>query len=249
MGAMKAVAKRIMRLIGRWLPRPVKSRAKQFYSFLIVTKARRQLGRGVEPLSYLWGHDRGVPICRYYLEQFLQENSSDIKGHCLEFQDDTYTTLWGGTAVTKLDILHIDASNPLATIVADITKPHDIRNDYFDCIICTHVLHVIYELDKAISELYRILKPGGVLLVAVPHVSMCDEQWHELWRFTPEGLSAGIAKVFGAENLSVYAYGNSLTAAGQIRGLASHEFRRSELDKHDARFAVEVCARAVKRSR
>jgi SAM-dependent methyltransferase len=216
---------------------------------MVTAKARRRLGRGVQPLSYLWGHDRGLPICRYYLEQFLQEFASDIKGHCLEFQDDTYTTRWGGAAVTKLDIIHIDDSNPRATIVADITKPHEIRDADFDCIICTHVLHVIYEMDKAISELHRILKPGGTLLVAVPHVSMCDEQWHELWRFTPEGLSTGLARVFGADNVTVHAYGNSLTAAGQIRGLASHEFAKTELDTHDARFAVEVCARAVKRSR
>jgi predicted SAM-dependent methyltransferase len=38
-------------------------------------------------------------------------------------------------------------------------------------IICTHVLHIIADLDTAIWELYRILKPGGVLLVAVPQAT------------------------------------------------------------------------------
>jgi SAM-dependent methyltransferase len=187
-----------------------------------------------------------LSIYRYYLEQFLREFAGDIRGHCLEFQNPGYTPRFGGTAVEKLDILHVDDSNPLATIVADLTKPNNIRSDRFDCIICTHVLHIIFELDKAVSELYRILRPGGVLLVAVPQVSMCDPRFHEIWRFTPEGLAVVLSKVFGEKNVLVRAYGNSLTAAGEIRGLVASEFSKPTLDYHDPRFAVEVCARACK---
>jgi SAM-dependent methyltransferase len=206
------------------------------------------MGIGVHPLSYLWGFDRGLPIHRYYLEQFMQECVQDIRGHCLEFQDPGYTRRLGGSAVEKSDVLHIDASNPLATIVRDLTQPNDLPSDRFDCIICTHVLHIISEIDKAVSELHRILKPGGVLLVGVPHVSMCDPGFHELWRFTAEGLALVLRKAFGASSLTVRAYGNSLTAAGEIRGLAAHEFSHATLNYHDPRFAVEVCARARKAS-
>ena len=210
-------------------------------------KARTRLAVSVRPLSENWGFDRGLPIHRYYLQQFLQEFRPDVKGHCLEFQHDTYTTQFGGMAVTKVEVLHLDDSNASATLVADLTKSNNLPGNYFDCIICTHVLHVISELDKAVSELYRILKPGGVLLVAVPHISMCDPDWHEIWRFTPEGLSVVLAKVFGKANVLIRAYGNSLTAACEIRGLASDELSKGILDDHDSRFAVEVCARAVKR--
>jgi hypothetical protein len=55
-----------------------------------------------------------------------------------------------------------------------------------------------------------------------------------------------LAKVFGKENLTVKAYGSSLTAAGEIRGVVAHEFTELILSYHDPRFAVEVCARACK---
>jgi hypothetical protein len=56
-----------------------------------------------------------------------------------------------------------------------------------------------------------------------------------------------LAKAFGAENVSVRAYGNSLTAAGAIRGLAAHEFTKAELNFHTLESPVGVFARARKR--
>jgi SAM-dependent methyltransferase len=226
--------------------RLVMARARRLFDLARASRGRLRLTLGREPLSVFWGHERGLPICRYYLDQFLQEHAADIRGRCLEFADDWYTSRFGGRAVAAVDILHLDDSNPKATIVGDLTKENDIPGDRFDCITCTFVLHVIAELDKAVATLHRILRPGGVLLVAVPHISMCDPQYHELWRFTPEGLSRLLGTAFGARQVTVHAYGNSLTAAGQIRGLVPDEFTQAELDHRDERFAVTVCARAVK---
>jgi SAM-dependent methyltransferase len=232
--------------IGRLLPRPAKHVARQVLALLNASRARARLTLGISPLSYRWGHDRGNPLCRAYLDQFLQEFSPDIKGHCLEFQKDHYATRYGGSAVDKLDILHVDDSNPLATIIADLTRTNHIPSNHFDCIICTHVLHIIFELDVVVSELYRVLKQGGVLLVAVPAVAMIDSTCQDFWRFTPDGLAKMLAKCFRPENVTVRSYGNSLTAAGQVRGLVAQEFSKAVLNYHDPRFAVEVCARSFK---
>lgn len=170
----------------------------------------------------------------------------DSRLQCSTVRSDSYIRNFGGRSVSQADILDIDRSNRAATLVADLTRRNELRCDQFDCIICPYVLHVISELDGIVNELYRILKPGGLLLVAVPHVSMCDPHQHELWRFTLRGLELIHARVFHQVNVQVRAYGNSLTAAGEIRGLVSSEFSRAELDTHDSRFAVEVCARALK---
>jgi SAM-dependent methyltransferase len=205
-----------------------------------------RLAFGVHPLSEIWAFDRGKPIHRYYINIFLQKFIGDIQGYCLEFEKDLYTSRYGRERVKKLDILHKEEGNPKSTIIADLTKPNQIPGNQFDCIICTHVLHSVFELDKFVQELYRILKPKGVLLIAVPHVSMCDPSYHEFWRFTPEGLQTVLSKVFGAENVTLQAYGNSLSTVADFRGLVVCELSQAELEYNDSRFALEVCGRAIK---
>jgi SAM-dependent methyltransferase len=210
--------------------------------------ARTRLAIGLEPLSYIFGYDRGSDLMRHHLEkQFLPEFADDIRGHCLEFAENLYIDGFGGDRVTKADVLHIDNTNPRATLVADLTQPNNLPSNTFDCIICTYVLHIIFDVEKAISELHRLLKPGGVLLVSVPQVSLRDYKY-ELWRFTPEGLKLLLERDFGTGSVTIRAYGNSLLAAAAIRGLVVDEFTSTELDYHDPRFAPVVCARAIKQS-
>jgi SAM-dependent methyltransferase len=217
------------------------------YPFRFIHSRSRMLyGR---PLSTRWGFDRGLPAHRYYINLFLQEFAADIKGRCLEFQDRTYLSQFADPRSTQQEVIHLDESNPIATIVADISQPNDIADDSFDCIVCTHVLHLIYDFGAAIAGLHRILKPGGVLLAAVPQISMCDEAEHEFWRFTRLGLEQALSKSFGPRQVATRVYGNSIVAAGELRGMIADEFTRSELNSHDACFAVEVCGRAVKSPR
>jgi SAM-dependent methyltransferase len=210
-------------------------------------RARWRMAMGLAPLSYAWGTDRGLPVHRYYVEEFLREFAADVRGRCLEFAAATYVPRFGGSAVTALDILHMDDGNPRATLTGDLTRCNDLPGARFDCIVCTHVLHLIFDVRRATSELHRMLKPGGVLLVAVPHVGMIGSDYRELWGFTPEGLVRVLGEWFEDGAVTIRAYGNSLAAAAEIRGVVTSELTPAELDTHDPRFAVEVCARAVKR--
>ena len=57
----------------------------------------------------------------------------------------------------------------------------------FDLVICTQVLEYIPEPAAVIAEIYRVLKPGGVLLLSVPAVSPRDAD-EDCWRFLPGAL-------------------------------------------------------------
>lgn len=235
--------------IRSWLkgvvPAPLRRFLKRVSALSSSGVARLRCAVGVAPLSERWGQ-RGKVVHRYYLEKFLEQNAPDIRGRCLEFQEDSYSTRFGKNQIERVDILNLEPDKPGTTIIADLTAENDIPSDLFDCVICTYVLHVIFEKERVVSELHRILKPGGTLLVAVPNITIHYPKFPELWRFTAGGLHALAAKYFGSGNVVARGYGNSLVASGELRGLAVGDFAQSELDYNDSRYSLIVCARAVK---
>ncbi len=66
-----------------------------------------------------------------------------------------------------LEYITVDLHSPLADVKADITHlPFD--DNRFDVIFCNHVLEHIPDDRKAISELYRVMKPGGYGIFQIP---------------------------------------------------------------------------------
>ena len=68
----------------------------------------------------------------------------------------------------NLDYTTTDLNSPLANVKADICNLPFESNTY-DYIICNHVLEHIPDDTKAMKELYRVLKPGGVAILQVPY--------------------------------------------------------------------------------
>jgi glycosyltransferase involved in cell wall biosynthesis/SAM-dependent methyltransferase len=204
--------------------------------------------RRVTPVSRMWGYDRGLPIDRYYIEAFLARQAGDIRGRVLEIEDSTYTRRFG-SRVTRSDILHVNDSNPLATIVGDLTDAPQIPSNTFDCIILTQTLQLIYEVRAAIRTLYRILRPGGVVLATFPGISQNnDRDWNDNWHwgFTPLSGRRLFEEAFAPELVKIEAAGNVLTAASFLYGLSSGELTREELDYAERGYEVTIGVRAAK---
>lgn len=205
--------------------------------------------RRVTPISREFGFDRGLPIDRYYIEKFLSIQAQDIQGRVLEIGDDTYTQEFGGSRVTKSDVLHVVEGNPKATIVGDLTMADHIPSNTFDCIILAQTLHLIYDVRAALGTLYRILKPGGVLLATFPGISQSSQdEWGDYWCWSFRTLSARrlFEEVFSAADVKVVADGNALVAIAFLQGLATEELRQEELDYSDPDYEVLISVRAVK---
>ena len=206
--------------------------------------------RRLEPISRVFGFDRGLCIDRYYIEEFVSRYAEDIRGHVLEIGDNTYTKRFGGEQVTKSDVLHIQEGNPHATIVADLTCADHIPSDTFDCIIFTQTLQLIYDARAAIRTLRRILKPGGVLLATFPGISQISrydmDRWGDYWHFTTLSTRRLFEEAFPADHIEVKAYGNVLAAIAFLHGLATEELRKEELDYYDPDYEVIITVRAVK---
>lgn len=55
-------------------------------------------------------------------------------------------------------------------------------SEEFDVVTMWHVLEHVSDLEKQIEDLYRLLKPGGLLVVAVPnHKSYDAQKYNEFW--------------------------------------------------------------------
>lgn len=61
----------------------------------------------------------------------------------------------------------IDLESPLADIKADICNL-PLENNTYDVILCNHVLEHITDDTKAMQELFRVLKKGGMAILQVP---------------------------------------------------------------------------------
>ncbi len=207
--------------------------------------------RRVQPISAEWGYDRGTPVDRYYVEQFLAEHQADIHGRVLEVKNNDYTQRFGRD-VARSDVLDIDAANPHATLIADLTSAEALSSDQFDCFILTQTLQFIYDFRSALTHAQRLLRPGGVLLVTVPSISRIAPRYGlqtDYWRFTRASCAALFGEVFGAEEVTVCSYGNVLAGVAFLAGLAYEELTPRELKTHDDYFPLIIAVRAVKSTR
>ena len=60
-----------------------------------------------------------------------------------------------------------DLDSPIADVKADITNL-PFKDDSFDVIFCNHVFEHIPDDDKAMQELYRVMKKGGMGIFQIP---------------------------------------------------------------------------------
>lgn len=206
--------------------------------------------RRLTPISPVFALDRGLPIERYYIENFLARNAGDIRGRALEMGDDTYLRRFGGARVEVADILSV-VEDPHATLVADLTDADHIPSDIFDCIVCTQTIQMIYDMRAALATLHRILKPGGVLLLTTHGTSKIGRHlgrdgWAEYWHLTAQAARDLFEETFPGADVEVAHYGNVLTAMCALHGLASEELTAEELDYVDRDFQVIITVRAAK---
>lgn len=73
-------------------------------------------------------------------------------------------------------------------VIADVQDMPSVESGSFDVVVCTQVLEHVQNPEKALREMRRVLKDGGVLVLSAPHLSMVHEAPHDYFRFTRFGL-------------------------------------------------------------
>ncbi len=142
------------------------------------------------------GNKVSCPVCDHNFRTFLpygrKARSNALCPNCLSLERHRMMWLFLKNETSffknKLDVLHIapelcfidrfesihgeryitaDIESPLAKVKLDV---HDIPFDEgrFDVVFCNHVMEHVADDHKAMSEIYRVLKPGGFAILQVP---------------------------------------------------------------------------------
>jgi len=184
----------------------------------------------VEPISKIYGFDRGIPIDRYYIEKFMDINKKLIKGKCLEIVDNKYTIKYGGKKVKVSDVLDIFPSKK-ANIQGDLRNLKNIKSNTYDTLIITQTYNVIDDYVSAIKESHRILKKGGALLITLPTISPCWNITINMWRFSKKSLYHVLEKYFDKKNIMVNSFGNKKAAESFWIGMSQEDLDTNELNE------------------
>jgi SAM-dependent methyltransferase len=73
-------------------------------------------------------------------------------------------------ARSRARTISVDLNHPMADRHMDI-RALDFPDETFDLVLCSHVLEHVQEDSRAMAELHRVIRPGGILLVMVPYNS------------------------------------------------------------------------------
>lgn len=82
----------------------------------------------------------------------------------------------------------IEKRNKDVDLIGDIQSMKGIRSVSFDTVYSSQVLEHIPRPGDALSEIYRVLKPGGYVIISVTHLSGLHEEPFGFYRYTPYGI-------------------------------------------------------------
>ena len=101
----------------------------------------------------------------------------------------------------KSDLYGVDYERKSIELAKKITKEkycvlnaenltHKFKENYFDCVISTDVMEHIEDYKANISEVYKILKPGGIFYVYTPSIDgfLSKSKMADLYHQNPKSL-------------------------------------------------------------
>ena len=192
----------------------------------------------------------GMSVERAYLERFISSNCDVLRGNVLEAGRHEWTTAVNWQSVDKLEVVDLDPTNDRMTLVGDICDPTVFTGLTFDCAILLQVLQRVAFPERALTNVWRSLKPRGALLVSVPGIhgfgqseDVCDR-----WRWTPTEFRRLLTKSFPSAQINVHTFGSLASVTAHLYGLSVTDLGARAMTWDDPRYPVVLCARLDRRN-
>lgn len=194
--------------------------------------------RRVTPISPTYGFERGTPIDRYYVHRFFKARGHLLTGRALEIQTTDHIRRYG-SAIQVADSLDINpAFRP--TYCCDLAQASVVPSAAYDCFVLPNTLCFLRNLEGALREALRIVRPGGAILATVPVFVPLTPDVEDYWHASADGWRIILDRVWVGCETIVESHGNCLAAAAAMYGVAAEELTHEELGVADRRYPVLV---------
>jgi SAM-dependent methyltransferase len=111
--------------------------------------------------------DRNRLYAIFLKKRFAEYLNKNTKIKFLDIAPDINLSAWIKKNAS-IKYRSVDLSMPGVDDIADITNLNIYDTGIFDIVLCSHVLEHIENDNKAISEIFRVLKPEGIAIVMAP---------------------------------------------------------------------------------
>jgi SAM-dependent methyltransferase len=176
---------------------------------------------GLQPSEKLVrGPDTGTPWRRANW-RFLSEQVGTLPSEATILdvgagRGDFANLFWG------LDYMALDVyPYPEVDIVCDLTCSNPFREAVFDAVVLMNVLEHIYSTRLLLDSLVRVLKPGGVLIVAIPFLVKMHQEPVDFVRYTHYALER-LGADYGLAVEHLEGYYDPISLLGEGTGNLKH---------------------------
>lgn len=164
---------------------PLKSTASRLKH--LIADNRRELGLALTDDPEVGWFSPVVALQREqvlpFLRRFAQGRLLDVGAGTVPLREAL------SAAVDTYQTLDIERRTENIDFIGDLQDLSGvIGSESFNTVMALEVLEHIPDSPKALAEIFRILAPGGVALISVPHLSRLHEEPHDYYRFTHYGL-------------------------------------------------------------
>ena len=125
-----------------------------------------------------------VNYVKWAIEHFSYEEP--ILDTCAGWEPNYYQPLFPGKRYVKQDFQ--DYNPPCVDIICDVSNMKPIPDESFGLVLNLEALEHIAYPQKAIDEIHRILRPGGLLILTTVMHFRIHPSPKDYWRFTPDGI-------------------------------------------------------------
>jgi len=194
------------------------------------------------PFCPHFGHLRGTPVDRYYLDKFIETIHNDVKGVTLEIAGNKADReRYKLNNVTSFLTMNLEGME--SDIVGDAHDPKAVDEASLDSVILFNVLEHCWKPWVVVDNIYNWLRPRGQVFCMVPNAQRVHREPQDCWRIFPDALDS-LFERFPQRKL--YVYGNPLTTLAAYYGIAHQELTREELDYYHENYPVANCIHAQK---